>query len=466
MAAAAHHELARTKRTATSHSPRGIVEAIEAGTQNEQEERDELLRREAAEHLRAAEDLLGEDPGGIEIAQVRGELCLLFGQLEEDEEAIEAGRRALETLSPTRLTRLCFEVAYALAAAFSRRGEWHEATQAYRSALAASDLIFRGLRDDARRRNEIQEFGELGRWAAFALSMDGHGEEAAIVLENARTRELRRRLGLRGADAARLWELPVNLRRAYESSLGKLAASPLGGGEEVGHELQDVLVATRRLPGFEDFGTGERLEDLIAATEPGFPLLYVNPTPVGTVLILVDGEPGGGVSTHHLPAPSSTLVFMRLLAGSLYEADVEFPCDEPGPSYLMAIAGIGRDDLEEEEILNVRESPLAEAIVDTLGWLGPALALPIAEILEQIGARGVTIVPCGPLSTVPLATAPWSTEAGPRCLLDDFEVRYAPSASPGQDQPDAGQAVCREGADAGGPCRSPWGPRSRWPRAA
>jgi hypothetical protein len=55
-----------------------------------------------------------------------------------------------------------------------------------------------------------------------------------------------------------------------QSSLGELAASPLGGGEEVVRELQDVLVAIRRLPGFEEFGTGERLENLFSAPSRAF----------------------------------------------------------------------------------------------------------------------------------------------------------------------------------------------------
>jgi CHAT domain-containing protein/tetratricopeptide (TPR) repeat protein len=426
MAAAAHHELARTKRTGTNHSPMEIVEAMEAGTREEQEKRDDELRLEAAEHLHAAEELLGEDPGGIEIAQVQAELCFLLSGLEEDEEAIKAGTKALETLSPTRLTRLCFEVGFALAASFARRGEWHEAAQAYRSAIAASDLIFRGLRDDERRRDETKEIGELGRWAAFAFSKDGEPEEAATVLESMRTRELRRRLGLAGADAGRLRELPDHLRRAYESALAELAASPLGAGDEPGRDLRDALVAIRELPGFEQFGTGERLADLLEATEPDWPLLYVNPTPAGTVLILVDGSGEGTVMTRHLAEPSSTLVFMRLIAGSHYQEDPGLSPDEHSPSYLMAIGGFQRDDEADPDTV---DAVLELAIADTLGWLGPALAQPIAQMLNEIGAKGVTLIPCGPLSTVPLASAPWSTKDVPRCLLDDFDVRYAPSAA-------------------------------------
>jgi len=428
VAAAAHHELARTKRTATHHSPLEIAEAIESGVQGELQERDAALSREAADHLHAAEELLGEDDGGIQIAQTRAELCLLLSRLQEDEEAIEAGRRALETLSPTRLTRLCFEVGFALAASFARRGEWHEAAQAYRSAVAASDVIFRGLRDDNRRRDETREIGELGRWAAFAFSMDGEPDRAATVLENMRTRELRRRLGLTDADEGSLWKLPGDLCRAYEAALAALAASPLAAGDEPGRDLRDVLVRIREIPGFGDFGSGERLEDLYAATEPGLPLLYVNPTPAGTVLILVDGSSEGEVKTRHLSEPSSTLVFMRLIADSDYEEDSDFDVEEAGPSYLMAIGGIAREDSGRPSPAE-RDAALEEAIVDTLGWLGPALAQPIAELLREVGADGVTLVPCGPLSTVPLATAPWSTDDGSHCLLDEFEVRYAPSAA-------------------------------------
>jgi CHAT domain-containing protein len=418
IAAAAHHELARTKRIATRRSPMRTVEIIEAGNEAEEDERDLALRREAREHLRSAELLLGEHPGAIEIAQIRGELCLLHSQLGEDEAAIEAGRRALETLSPTRLPRLCHEVGFAVAAAYAGRGDWEDAASAYRAAIAASELVFQGLRDDARRTAETQGRGEVGRWAALAFSAVEEDEEALAVLENARTRELRRRLEPGTADAARLSEVPRGLREEYQAALSDLAASPLGDTQGAGQRLQDALAAIRKVPGLSGFGVGEGPADVLAAVEPGWPLLYVNPTPVGTLLLLAANEPDDGlaVSSRYLEEPTSTLAYMRLLAGADYSEEEE-AAESASPSYLFAITG------------NPTAAQLHEAVGDTLGWVGSALARPIAEFLSEQGAAGVTLISCGPLATVPLATAPWDDGEGPRCLLDLFEVRYAPSAA-------------------------------------
>ncbi len=418
IAAAAHHELARTKRLATGRSPMRRLEIIEAGNEADEDERDLALRREALEHLQAAERLLGERPGAIEIAQVRGELCLLHSQLDENEEAIETGRRALETLSPTRLPRLCHEVGFAVAAIYAGRAEWEEAASAYRAAIAASELVFQGLRDDARRTTETQSRGEVGRWAALAFSAVGEDEEALAVLENARTRELRRRLEPGTVDAARLSEIPRELREDYQAALSDLAASPLGDTQGAGQTLQDALAAIRKVPGFAGFGVGEGPADVLAAVEPAWPLLYVNPTPAGTLLLLAARDPDGdlAVSSRYLQNPTSTLVYMRLLAGADYSEE-DGAAESSSPSYLFSIAG------------NPTAGQLHEAVTSALGWAGPALGRPITEFLSEQGATGVTLVLCGPLATVPLATAPWDDGEALSCLLDRFEVRYAPSAA-------------------------------------
>jgi CHAT domain-containing protein len=418
IAAAAHHELARTKRIATNRSPMRTLEIIEAGNEAEEDERDLALRREALKHLQAAEQLLGENPGAIEIAQIRGELCLLYSRLGEDEKAIEAGRRALQTLSPTRLPRLCHEVGFAVAAIYAGRGDWEDAASAYRAAIAASELVFQGLRDDARRTAETQSRGEVGRWAALAFSAVGEDEEALAVLENTRTRELRRRLELGTGDAARLSEVPHELREDYQAALSDLAASPLGDTQGAGQRHQDALAAIRKVPGLAGFGVGEGPADVIAAVEPGWPLLFVNPTPVGTLLLLAARDPDDGlaVSSRYLEEPTSTLVYMRLLAGADYSEE-NGAAESSSPSYLFAIAG------------NPAAAQLHEAVTSTLGWVGAALCRPIADFLTEQGAAGVTLVSCGPLATVPLATAPWDDGQGPGCLLDRFEVRYAPSAA-------------------------------------
>src|SRR5207247_2502289 len=42
---------------------------------------------------------------------------------------------------------------------------------------------------------------------------------------------------------------------------------------------------------------------------------------------------------------------------------------------------------------------------------------------------GATLIPCGPVGVAPLHAASWREEDHERCLLDDFDIRYAPSAA-------------------------------------
>ncbi|MBS1862257.1 MAG: CHAT domain-containing protein [Actinobacteria bacterium] len=166
------------------------------------------------------------------------------------------------------------------------------------------------------------------------------------------------------------------------------------------------------------FGIGGGPADVLGAVEPGWPLLYVNPTPVGTLLLLATRHPEGrlAVSARYLQDPTSTIVYMRLLAGADYSEE-NGTAESSSPSYLFAISG------------NPTAGQLHEAVTSTLGWAGPQLGRPIAEFLSEQEAAGVTLVLCGPLATVPLATAPWDDGEGPSCLLDLFEVRHAPSAA-------------------------------------
>jgi CHAT domain-containing protein/tetratricopeptide (TPR) repeat protein len=410
LAAGAMYELGKIKRTAAANSQERIERSIENNSWDEEERKALQLREEALEHLRAAAKFIEGQEGSLESAQVLGELCLVLGELGYDQEAIDAGEKALEVLSPTRLTRPSFEVTSGLAAVYATRGEWAKAVAIYRLAIAAGEIIFQSLRDDDRRQAEILNLGELGRWAALALAMIGETEEAATVLENAQARELRRRLGPGMGDSGRLGDLPTELREEYTSALSALAGAPLRGSSAEGRRYQDVLARIRVEPGFSDFARGGQLSDLRSATEQGWPLLYVNPTPVGTLLLLVEGDT---VTSKFLSTPTSHLIAVRLIVGSSYVEGHPIP-NPPGPCYSMAIIG---------------NAELPAALDDTLAWVGSELAKPIDELLSKAGASGVALVLCGPLGAVPLAVASWSGPGAPQSLLDNYEIRYAPSGS-------------------------------------
>jgi len=155
--------------------------------------------------------------------------------------------------------------------------------ETYRKAIevqtkyAASALLVHPLR----------RAGNVARWAAFALAKIDAVEDAIVVLENGRTRDVRRRLG-GDVDEATLSALPEDARKAYLAAVAKLASSPTGeNSDQAARELQEVVSSVRALEGFESFATEVTFSQIATAADPDWPLVYVNPTPWGTALLSV-----------------------------------------------------------------------------------------------------------------------------------------------------------------------------------
>ncbi|HET9254020.1 MAG TPA: CHAT domain-containing protein, partial [Pseudonocardiaceae bacterium] len=71
---------------------------------------------------------------------------------------------------------------------------------------------------------------------------------------------------------------------------------------------------------------------------------------------------------------------------------------------------------------------LAHALTEALSVLGQRLVGPLAARLAELGATGVALVPCGRLGLLPLHAMSYRRGATQCCLLDEFDVSYAPSA--------------------------------------
>lgn len=410
---AAHYALGRRSRLTTVRSAEDLVKDFEEGRAEEPPATRSFLEA-AARHLVIARSLLHDAPDRIYLGRALRELADVLAELGRPDEAIEVGQEALAILRPTSAPRECADAAGRLGGLLAERGEWDDAASAYRLAVKSAELSFHGRLDTASREDEARRTGNLARWAAFAIARAGDAPEAALVLENGRTRELRRRFGV----DARLGELPAELRHAYTTAVGSLAASPLGPqGAGAARRLQEVLSMARTIPGLEDFATGARLEDLLAAVEPEWPLLYVNPTPVGTLLLIISSEGAGhSLKAHFLDRPTSLDIFSRLTVGDVAESSDDAELHVQG-SYLFGIGGAGES-----------ERALSTDVGHALPWLGKHLAHPVRNILAGAGGHGATLICCGPLGVAPVHAAPWRENGQDRCLVDEFDIRYAGSA--------------------------------------
>lgn len=407
----AHHAIGRLMRRQAHHTAEEQVEAAVDGTELEV---DREMLEGARTHLEEARPLVGDAPDYLLQGRVAMELSgVLLDLGSEGEETVQVAREALSILRPTAAPGDCAEAGYRLAGILMERGDWLGAADAYRDAVEAAELLFHARLETESRHGDIRRHGQLFRWAAFAIAAAGEPLEAALVLESGRTRELRRRLGLERREAERINELPRELAGRYRSAVEELAREPIGGS--AGRELQETLESIRSIDGFQGFGGAASVADLSAAIEPGWPLVYVDPTPAGTLLLVVTREHEEVEATAFFLDPIAQAVYLRLMAGDV-AADLSLLDTAEPSSYLALVAGFS-------------DRPPSQDLEQVLPWLGEEIARHIGDAGAEAGASGVTLVACGPVSLAPIHAARWESENdGRRCLLDGFDVRYAQSA--------------------------------------
>lgn len=348
--------------------------------------------------------------------RVLRDLAAVYDGQGETDAALVAAERATLVLAAVGAPRDVVAAAFRLGGLRADRGEWEQAATAYRQAVAAADAGLDARLDDSAREREQREILSLHRRAAVALALNGQPVQAALALEGGRARALRTRLGVDAIDPELMSRLPGQLADAYTSTKARVADAPLGpAGAERRRELAEVLSVIRAQPGFEEFGRGVQLHQIAAAAARDWPLMYVNPTPNGTLLLTVIAGDESQVEVRVLDRPLGMELFGHLMIGRDFGDPDD--ADSEDVSYLLAITGHG--DAPEY---------LPRAIAQTLSWVGEALARPISGELERHGARGVTFVLCGPIGAVPLGAASWTEDGQERRLVDDVIVQYAPSA--------------------------------------
>ena len=325
----------------------------------------------------------------------------------DEDSASEPLREAIKILRPNLRHKSVQLAGGKLGDMLARRGDWTGAAEAFEAAFEAHETAVMARTASVDRAAEIEAVGNKARWAAYAIAAAGDPARSVLILETSRARELRRRLGLELPDE-RAGDLPDDARLEYLDALqGVLDAQGDQQTADAEFRLQYVLAQIRSLDGYGDFGSGARWSEVASAVEPGWPLVYVNPTPYGTVLLTVDrADRSSAVNATFLDI-SSHEVFMALMFG-------EFDLDNP-VSYL---AGVDEFD----------ERVFPRALEEALEPLGRRIAEPLRDQLVGMGALGVTLVLCGPIGLAPLHAAPWITGAERECLLDHLSVRTTPSA--------------------------------------
>jgi hypothetical protein len=372
--------------------------------------------RTARPHIHAALGLTADDAPRIERGRALVDAASFEAGWGDANRAVELYDSALSRLHPASPAD-ARDAGRALGDLHADAGRWPEAAAAYRLAVQAAHLAVHARLYESGRELEKAKMLNLARFAAFALARADAPVDAALVLEDLRALEFRRRTPVGSADLELLRAAAPDLFDAYQAHLAELRASPLTGvPDEVSANLESTLAEIRRLPGLGHFAARARLEDFDAAIDDGFPLVFVDPSPHGTLLLILSRKGDQlGTRTVFLPVASDE-IFHRLAFGKYEELLAGVPAEQLPASYLGTAAGLiaGRD--------------VEDALDYVLDWLGEHLAEAIHEQLEAIDARGATLVPCGPVAAAPIHVARWASSSGTTCLIDRYVIRFAPSA--------------------------------------
>ncbi|MEU8082591.1 CHAT domain-containing tetratricopeptide repeat protein [Micromonospora sp. NPDC049101] len=280
----------------------------------------------------------------------------------------------------------------------SDNGDWPAAAEAWRGAVAAAETAYASATLTTGRNAELRRIGNLHREAAYAMFRAGDVQGAALLLETARAREVSRLLNRDRADLARLEQVVPHLAVAYRVAAARLTTLDAqqragdhgapdrsrlyGAVTDADAQLRAVLVDIRATPGFAEFGFTDASAALRVAGGAA-PVVYLVTAQHGSVALLV-GESGN----------------IDAVPGELTE-----------PQLLRAM-------------LNA-SSPSTEPLLDLVG---DGVAAPVAARLAERGDTEAVLVPCGLLAALPLHAARFRQGGGQRCLIDDIDVSYTPSA--------------------------------------
>jgi CHAT domain-containing protein len=169
-------------------------------------------------------------------------------------------------------------------------------------------------------------------------------------------------------------------------------------------DLDAAIEAIRAIPGYEAFLRPPAYAEIAAAAQPGVPLVYLITTPQGSLALIV---PDGN-------AEPEALLLDGFTKDDLNNLLLVRTGDEVVGGYLPG------------QLLG--GEALTTALETALPLLGEHLIAPVAQRLRTLNATGVTLIPTGRLSLLPLHAATYMVDGASRCLLDEFDVAYAPSA--------------------------------------
>jgi CHAT domain-containing protein/tetratricopeptide (TPR) repeat protein len=367
------------------------------------------------------------------------------GNDDDRRRAIECYEAALEVLTPEDFPSHCHKAADGLGDAYAGSEQWQGAARAFRVALAAADILYEGSITREAKQAELASRRDLHGRAAYAMARAGDTPAAVVTLERGRARGLGDVLARDSAqliDAARRYP---SVHDAYEKAAREVRQlearerrhalatfSPDHPDDEAADLLRrrssdsfrgDLVRAEsalraardriRQLDGMAEFLSQPTMADVAGAAGASTPLAYLAVTDNGPLVLLVVQEGDRTLVEAVSAGADDTGRSHSLTAATLSSVLIEREGGSVTGGYLP-----GQVEGRQEWIT---------AALDELLVLLSRLMAPIAYRLARLDATGVVLIPCGLLALMPLHAVP----TGPgefKCLLDQLDVMYAPSA--------------------------------------
>ncbi len=233
------------------------------------------------------------------------------------------------------------------------------------------------------------------RWASYAFAKANQPGLAVEFLEAALASSYSGESRFEALNSSRLEGLNPRIRRSHDALLA-LERSP-----------EDVREFLAELAAYSPAFTRVDREVIAAKATARCPIVYVNPNPHGTVVLILSGIESIDV----LELPSVT-------GGDVTEWATGFNWNKPskrpklGLMFQDSTAGVSR------------------ALSRALPKLGKGVAAELATRLKRLGAERFVLVDAGYMSFLPLHAAPYQNEIGQlECLADWLEVVRVPCAS-------------------------------------
>jgi CHAT domain-containing protein/tetratricopeptide (TPR) repeat protein len=344
----------------------------------------------------------------------------------------------------------CLTTAWELGKACADAQRWAEASHAYQEAVDAAEIFYAAsLMQDAKEAELARIFG-LYQDAGYALARAGLLTEAVVILEQGRSRALNASLARDRANLSALEQDRPTLASAYRQ-----AARLVSGLERrqrqlastSGHPLSNLMdpVTVSRPATAADLkaevqAAQAELDAIIGQIQAEFPELLAKPgwpeicaaitveqpvaylavTHHGGLALVLHAEPGSRQRPGREPAITVRPVFAGDDGGRLLRrlGDLLVTLDEHHQLSGGYLPGQTRQDA----------TWLTAALEELLPLLGERMISPLAEQLQELGATGVAFLAGPPLGLLPLHAAAYPRNGHVQCLLNDFDVTYAPSA--------------------------------------